>query len=92
MTVMPNINLHCMQDVCMYIMDDVCHFDFCFLFIQLNEDLEDSRSEVQKYKKQLQRSEQTVHKLEEELSQVKTLKRRQSDVIQAEDFKEEIDR
>ena len=54
--------------------------------------MEDARAEVQKYKRQLQRSEQTVQKMEEELNQVKTLKRRQSDVIQAEDFKEEIDR
>ena len=59
---------------------------------QLSEELEDSRADVQKYKRQLQRSEQLVGKLEDELSQVKTDKRRRSDVIQAEDFKEEIDR
>ena len=47
---------------------------------------------MQKYKRQLQRSEQAVQKLEDELTQVKTVKRRQSDVIQKEDFKEEIDR
>ena len=64
----------------------------CYDIVQLNEELEDVRSDVQKYKKQLQRSEQTVQKLEDELNQVKTLKRRQSAVMQAEDFKEEIDR
>lgn len=67
--------------------------DYCTTYVlQLNEELEDARSDVQKYKRQLQRSEQSVQKLEDELNQVKTLKRRQSDVIQAEDFKEEIDR
>ena len=59
---------------------------------QLTEELEDSRSEVQKYKRQLQRLEQSVQKLEEELSQVKSSRRRHSDIIQAEDFKQEIDR
>lgn len=61
-------------------------------FFQLNDDLEESRSEVQKYKRQLHRSEQSMQKLEDELNQVKSAKRRQSAVLQAEDLKEEIDR
>ena len=69
-----------------------CGSYYCVVIVQLNEELEDTRSEIQKYKRQLHRSEQSVQKLEDELNQVKTSKRRQSDVIQAEDFKEEIDR
>ena len=69
-----------------------CGYYLCVIILQLNEELDESRSEVQKYKRQLQRSEQSIQKLEDELNQVKTSKRRQSAVLQAEDLKEEVDR
>ena len=69
-----------------------CGYYLCVIILQLKEELDESQSEVQKYKKQLQRSEQSIQKLEDELNQVKTSKRRQSAVLQAEDLKEEVDR
>ena len=68
-----------------------CTYMYRVFISQLNEELEESRSEAQKYKRQFHRAEQSIQKLEDELN-AKTTKKRQSAVLQAEDLKEEIDR
>ena len=52
--------------------------------------MEEARGEVQQLKKLRQRSEQSVQNLEDEVSQLKSLKKKPSDTVGDEDTRKEV--